>query len=39
MQALAPGVTLVQRIANPPAFADVNPERALKVLLYQLTVP
>jgi 23S rRNA (cytosine1962-C5)-methyltransferase len=37
MQALAPGVRFVQRIANPRAFADVNPERALKVLLYQLT--
>ena len=37
MQALAPGLTWVQRIANPAAFADVSDERALKVLLYQAT--
>jgi 23S rRNA (cytosine1962-C5)-methyltransferase len=31
----APGLRFVQRLANPPAFDDVAPERALKVLLYQ----
>jgi 23S rRNA (cytosine1962-C5)-methyltransferase len=35
MQALAPELEFVRRIANPPAFADVSDERALKVLLYQ----
>ncbi|MBC7918199.1 MAG: class I SAM-dependent methyltransferase, partial [Rhodoferax sp.] len=35
MQALAPELTFVERIANPQAFADVSDERALKVLLYQ----
>lgn len=38
MQAQAPGLRFVQRIANPPVFADVQPERALKVLLYQAPV-
>ena len=35
MQELAPSMRLVQRIANPKAFADVNENRSLKVLLYQ----
>ena len=35
MQALAPGLTYVQRVPNPPEFADVSPERSLKVLLYK----
>ncbi|MBP8271486.1 MAG: class I SAM-dependent methyltransferase, partial [Sphaerotilus sp.] len=35
MQALAPEVKLVQRLPNPPAFADVSAERSLKVLVYQ----
>jgi 23S rRNA (cytosine1962-C5)-methyltransferase len=35
MQALVPELRFVERIANPAAFADVSPERALKVLLYQ----
>ena len=35
MQALAPELEFVRRIANPAAFADVSDERALKVLLYQ----
>ena len=35
MQAQAPTLRLVQRLPNPPAFADVAPERALKVLVYQ----
>ena len=35
MQTLAPGVRFVERIANPPVFADVAEDRALKVLLYQ----
>jgi 23S rRNA (cytosine1962-C5)-methyltransferase len=35
MQELAPQLTYVQRIANPPAFADVSAERSLKVLQYK----
>ena len=35
MQALAPELTLVERVANPAAFADVSPDRALKVLVYR----
>ncbi len=35
MQELAPSMRLVQRIANPKAFADVDENRSLKVLLYQ----
>lgn len=31
----APGLRFVERLANPAAFADQNPERALKVLHYQ----
>jgi 23S rRNA (cytosine1962-C5)-methyltransferase len=30
----APGLRFVQRLANPPAFADADPARALKVLVY-----
>ncbi len=36
MQALAPELNFVQRVANPVVFADVSPERSLKVLDYQL---
>jgi 23S rRNA (cytosine1962-C5)-methyltransferase len=36
MQALAPELKWVQRVANPASFADVSPERSLKVLVYQL---
>ena len=35
MQELAPELALVERLANPPAFADVSPDRALKVLIYR----
>jgi len=35
MQEQAPALRFVQRLPNPGAFADVSPERALKVLLYQ----
>jgi len=35
MQALVPELVFVERLANPPAFADVAPERALKVLVYR----
>jgi len=35
MQALAPQLNFVQRVPNPPVFADVSPERALKVLVYR----
>ena len=35
MQALAPELTLVERVANPAAFADVSLDRALKVLVYR----
>ena len=36
MQELAPDLNFVQRVANPAVFADVSPERSLKVLAYQL---
>jgi len=36
MQALAPELNFVQRVANPSVFADVSPERSLKVLAYQM---
>ncbi|MFM2051106.1 MAG: hypothetical protein RL682_1597 [Pseudomonadota bacterium] len=37
MQALAPELAFVQRIANPQVFADVSDQRSLKVLLYKAT--
>jgi 23S rRNA (cytosine1962-C5)-methyltransferase len=33
---LAPELVFVERVANPPAFADVSEQRSLKVLVYQL---
>jgi 23S rRNA (cytosine1962-C5)-methyltransferase len=38
MQELAPSMRFVQRIANPEVFADVDADKALKVLLYQEAV-
>ena len=35
MQEQAPALEFVQRLQNPAAFADVEPERALKVLVYR----
>lgn len=35
MQELAPELTFEQRVPNPAVFADVSPERALKVLVYK----
>ncbi len=35
LQTEAPTVRLLQRLPNPPAFADAAPERALKVLVVQ----
>jgi 23S rRNA (cytosine1962-C5)-methyltransferase len=35
MHDLAPELTLVERVANPAVFADMNEERALKVLVYR----
>ncbi len=35
MQAHAADLTLVQRLANPPVFADRDEDRSLKVLVYQ----
>lgn len=35
MQDLAPELAFVERVANPAVFADVSPERALKVLVYR----
>ncbi len=35
MQALAPELVYVERVANPAVFADVSPERSLKVLVYR----
>ncbi|AOG24634.1 class I SAM-dependent methyltransferase [Acidovorax sp. RAC01] len=34
MRELAPELAFVERVANPAAFADVDEERALKVLVY-----
>ncbi|MCM2347804.1 MAG: class I SAM-dependent methyltransferase [Acidovorax soli] len=36
MRALAPELVLVERVANPAVFADVDEDRALKVLVYTL---
>jgi 23S rRNA (cytosine1962-C5)-methyltransferase len=36
VHSLAPTLRLVERVANPTIFADVDPERALKVLHYAL---
>ena len=36
MQELAPELKFVERVANPAVFADVSPERSLKVLAYQM---
>ena len=35
MQEAAPSLRFVERLANPPVFDDVAPERALKVLIFQ----
>ncbi len=35
MRELAPALSFVERVANPPAFADVSEERSLKVLVYR----
>ncbi|MCZ2495233.1 SAM-dependent methyltransferase [Xylophilus sp. Kf1] len=35
MRELAPELQFVERVANPPAFADVSDERSLKVLVYR----
>jgi len=35
MQAQAPDFVFVERLSNPPVFADVSTDRALKVLVYQ----
>jgi len=35
MQEVAPELVFVERVANPAVFADLDPERALKVLVYQ----
>ena len=35
MAAQAPALRFVERLANPPAFADVSDQRSLKVLVYQ----
>jgi 23S rRNA (cytosine1962-C5)-methyltransferase len=36
MKELAHELNFVERVANPAVFADVSPERALKVLAYQM---
>ncbi|WP_423459472.1 class I SAM-dependent methyltransferase [Ottowia sp. VDI28] len=35
MNELAPELIFVERLANPPAFADISDERSLKVLVYR----
>ena len=39
MQEQAPTLVFEQRLPNPAAFADVSPERALKVLVYKTASP
>ncbi len=34
VEALAPELRFVQRVANPEVFADIDNDRALKVLVY-----
>ncbi len=34
MREVAPDMTFVERLANPAVFADVDDDRALKVLVY-----
>ena len=36
MKELAPELSFIERVTNPAAFADVSPERSLKVLAYQM---
>jgi 23S rRNA (cytosine1962-C5)-methyltransferase len=36
MHHLAPELSFVERIANPPVFADISSDKSLKVLLYQM---
>ena len=36
VKALVPELEFVERVVNPPAFADVSPDRALKVLVYRV---
>ena len=36
MREIAPELAFVERVANPPVFADVDEERSLKVLVYRL---
>jgi len=35
VQEVAPELRFVKRLANPPVYADVAPERALKVLIFE----
>lgn len=35
MQVEAPALSFVERLPNPPVFADLQPDRALKVLIYK----
>jgi len=35
MRELAPELEFIERVANPAVFADVSPERSLKVLVYR----
>ena len=38
VQAEAPELEFVQRLPNPPSFADVQPQRALKALVFRRPV-
>ena len=35
MSEIAPELQFVERLANPPVFADIDEERSLKVLVYR----
>jgi 23S rRNA (cytosine1962-C5)-methyltransferase len=36
MAELAPELEFIEQVANPAIFADVSPDRALKVLAYRM---
>ena len=37
MKEEAPGLQFVERLDNPPEFADIDPDASLKVLLFRTT--
>jgi 23S rRNA (cytosine1962-C5)-methyltransferase len=37
MREIAPQLQCIEQVANPPVFADVSPDKALKVLVYRVS--